>query len=203
LDAKNQELLKQGKGKSAIEQMSEIGTIFEAMQNMKDYFGGGNEEKSPMDRAFGAIEGLVQNAPSILQAIKSNPQVPQAPQGFMPPPRVQAPPAALAPPQRPMPVIPTPVKSSAPKVRKEDVASALGFIENVFSSSSTPPPPDSVAMTAIAQVDNSVLKALSSRPPEKVISQLESNNMLEGALLGEKGKEYLIAILGALKVRLG
>jgi hypothetical protein len=110
---------------------------------------------------------------------------------------VRRPPQPMPQPQ-PVPVAP-PVPA-APRVRKEDVATALEFIANVVTAGGdTPTPPEAVARTAVSQIDNNVLRALSARKPENVIAQLEAQGLLHGPLLEEKGKKYLVDLLVALK----
>jgi hypothetical protein len=206
LDAKTQELItrstEQNKTKSPIEQMTEMGTMFEAMNSMKDYFGGGGDEnKSPMDRVLGIFEGAAQNAPAFLQALRQNQQpqqpvqvppqlsMPQSPQRLIPPQHSQT----LVPPQRT-----APIKKSG--IQKSDMKKVLDYIEGVLSSGGdSPPSPETVAMSAVSQVDNNILKFLSSRDPERVIAQLGNNDMLSGILLEEKGRKYLVDVLIALK----
>lgn len=211
LDAKNQELLTRAldaKGnKSAVEQMTEMGTMFEAMESMKSFLGAGSgaahddldEVENPVARKLLKMgEGAVQHLPAILQALRPGQQLmPQQMPPQMMPPQQQMMPIRRPPPQ-PAPVAP-PVPA-APRVRKEDVATALEFIANVVTAGGdTPTPPETVARTAMAQADNNVLRALSSRKPENVITQLEAQGLLHGPLLEEKGKKYLIELLVALK----
>jgi hypothetical protein len=213
LDTKNQELitrtLDSRVGKSPVEQMTELGTMFETMETMKGLFGGGrapddlDEIENPLTRKLLKMgEGAVQHLPAILQALK--PGGPQPMPQPMPPmlqqPMMQPQPQ---PQRRPVPApVPAPAPS-APRVRKEDVATALEFIANVITAGGdTPTPVEAVARTAVAQADNTVLRALSSRKPESVIAQLEAQGMLHGPLLEEKGKAYLVELLGALKKQL-
>jgi len=214
LDTKNQELITRAldsKGsKSAVEQMTELGGMFEAMESMKSFLGGGNPPddlegvESPVTRKLLKMgEGAVQHLPAILQALKSGggavAGMPPMMQPMPPPQRLPAPMVAA-----PMPK-PAPAPAPQPRnmVSKKDVATALQFIENVVvAGGDTPTPVDAVARTAIAQADNNVLRALSSRKPESVIAQLESQNMLHGPLLEEKGKKYLSDLLVALKAQL-
>ena len=217
LDAKNQELitrtLDSKAGKSAVEQMTEFGGMFEAMEMMKRAFGGGappddlDEIENPLTRKLLKMgEGAVQHLPAILQALKPGSQ--QPPQPMPMPPMLQQPMMQPQPqPQRrPVPApVPAPVPvPTAPRVRKEDVATALEFIANVVTAGGdTPTPVEAVAQTAVAQADNNVLRALSSRKPESVIAQLEAQGMLHGPLLEEKGKKYLTELLIALKKQFG
>lgn len=207
LDTKTQELIarsmEQQKSKSPMEQMAEMGTMFEAMDSIKNYFGGGSDEKSPMDRVLGTLEGLASNAPAFLQAWKQGQQQQPIPQ--------QLPMPRLAPSQAPqqstqalVPVLPQVIPNKVKKsgIKKSDIASALKFIENVLNTgNNSPPNPEAVAMSAISQVDNNVLRNLASRDPEKVIAQLQNNDMLSGVLLEDRGKQYLIGILTELKKR--
>jgi hypothetical protein len=87
-------------------------------------------------------------------------------------------------------------------VKKEDVETALTFISNVLEAGGEKPPaPSDVAQMAVTHADNAVLKALSSRKPENVIEQLETQGMLKGTLTTEVGKKYLTELLVALKAR--
>lgn len=220
LDAKNQELITHalnGKGnRSAVEQMTELGTMFEAMESMKSFLGGGAPADdlegvdNPVTRKLLKIgEGAVQHLPAFLQAFKPGGPQPQPP--MVPPQQSMMQP--MMPPQRPtmtprLPSQPRPVSvpsaapaaPAAPPIHKKDVITALQFIENVVTAGGdTPTPAESVAMAAIAQADNNVLRALSSRKPESVIAQLESQDMLRGVLKEERGKKYLVELLIALR----
>jgi len=227
LDQKNQEIMtkvleqRNTPTKSAVEQMTELGGVFEAMENMKGFFGGNQAPtddlegvESPITRKLLKMgEGLIQNAPGILEAIKNRQGQPPGPPPGYPPPGYPPPgyqmmpqqPQAQAPVQRrPAPVAQPPVSPSSPtskpRVKKEDVEAALTFINNVLEAGGEKPPaPSDVAQMAVTHADNAVLKALSSRKPENVIEQLETQGMLKGTLTTEVGKKYLTELLVALK----
>lgn len=229
LDQKNQEIMtkvleqRATPTKTAVEQMTELGGVFEAMENMKGFFGGGNQQQgddlegveNPITRKLLKMgEGLIQNAPGILEAIKNRGATPGAAPGYPPPgypppsyqmmPQSQAQAPVMQ--RRPAPAAQPPVSPPPPppppkaRVKKEDVETALTFIANVLEAGGEKPPaPSDVAQMAVTHADNAVLKALSSRKPEHVIEQLEAQGMLKGTLTTEVGKKYLTDLLVALK----
>lgn len=208
LEVKTQELIarstEQQKTKSPVEQIAEFGTMFEAMDSMKNYFGGGNEDKSPMDKMIEVAANLGQNVPAMIQAWGQRQQntSSMSPQQ-LPMPRMVPQQASSQQPQGLVPPLtPQIVRPKKIGIKKSDMVSALKFIESVLNTGGESlPNPETVAMGAMSQIDNNVLKVLSSRDPEKVVIQLQNNDMLSGILLEEKGKKYFVSILTELKKR--
>ena len=61
--------------------------------------------------------------------------------------------------------------------------------------------PEQAANAATGAIDNKVLKALTIRKPELVVSELEEKGFLHGPAQTEAGKEYTVAFLVHLKER--
>ena len=225
LDTKAQELITHvvgSKAKSPTEQFSEMASVFEAVESMRSFLGAGGKAEeddgieNPLHRKLLTMgEGVVQNLPAILQTLRSGgagtapPQMAMAP---MPGPQFvqqmpqqmprQAPAPAGAAPRLPLP--PPPPPTPGPKLRPSEIAEALEFVEGVLASNpNSPPPVDDVAKLAVMHAPNDVLRVLTSRPPERVIAQIESKGLLKGVLLEDVGKKYLHDLLIALKTQLG
>jgi hypothetical protein len=104
-------------------------------------------------------------------------------------------------PQQSAPVAPARKKSAAAKVRikRADLENAVGQLNAIMHSGTGP---DRAAEAAISNIPGDTLKALSIRPPERVIAELEQAGIIKDEMASDESKQYITAFLVHLKEKL-
>jgi len=82
------------------------------------------------------------------------------------------------------------------KIKAGELKKALEILAAVRPSGTTP---EDAAQAAMTHGDHAVLKALSSRPPDQVIEQIDAKGILPAPLADEEGRKYLKEVLQHLR----
>jgi hypothetical protein len=105
-------------------------------------------------------------------------------------------PGAVSQPQGPPSLPPPRVKPQRVTVSKGEMDKAMTLLATVKTAGTSA---SDAATAAMQHVDQGVLKAVSERPPDIVISEIERHGILPAVLSDEEGRTYLVEVLDTLK----